>query len=721
MNIPNTIIRNTLTLTLVVLIFSWVVLYLYLKNQFNESVQEEFQRVSNSTESLFYLNIESNKKSIDAKLDKIVMTDNLSKAISKKNYKQIKSIVTPLYDELKTFNSLVHILTFRSPEGITLFRAHKPEFYGDTLNKNRTLIQDTNTLQRSFSGFEVGKLEMTYRITKPIFYNKKYVGSVEVGIDPSIFLKDLNIVFNTNIGIAIDKSLSEIMLKKNGISIDKNYVLVKSDKTLKKHFTHKHDETKESYIINMKIALENHLSKTLGYLVVGYDISSIVKKDSKFMYNLFFVIVVVMLLVAVSMHVGFDKILGYFTRQVYIDQLTGLENRESLKGALAPKERRVLFLSNIKEFSLLNDFYGVHVGNEILIQVARAFDKFAEENNFKAYRVSSDEYVLMTQDDSFDDEKYNNLIKKLHRDISSLKISIDDLDDDITVEVYSGIAYGDTNTMEDAQMALKKAKKQSLPYLMYSQQVDTKEFSQSVIKMKKTIKHAIEHHNVVPFFQPIGNRDGKTIKYEALVRIVEFNGGEKSILMPDSFLDIAMKSGLYIDLEKEMIGKSLYFFANRDEKISVNFLPNDFFNPAVMNTLIEGIKSFDSPDRIVVEITEQEGVDDFARLLKVVERLRGLGVQIAIDDFGSGYANYTHVLKIKPDYLKIDGSLIKNIVTDEESKILVKSIVNFAKELNVTTIAEYVENEEIFNLLKEYGVDEYQGYYLGRPTDLMNQ
>jgi EAL domain-containing protein (putative c-di-GMP-specific phosphodiesterase class I) len=165
---------------------------------------------------------------------------------------------------------------------------------------------------------------------------------------------------------------------------------------------------------------------------------------------------------------------------------------------------------------------------------------------------------------------------------------------------------------------------------------------------------------------------------------------------------------------------SLTFFADKDEKISVNFLPSDFLNTSLMDTFIELVAKFDSPQRIIVEITEQEGVEDFERLVRVVEKLRKIGVQIAIDDFGSGYANYTHILKLKPDYLKIDGSLVRNILTDNDSKILVKSITRFAGYLGIKTVAEYVENKEIFELLKEYGVDEFQGYYFGRPTDLLN-
>jgi EAL domain-containing protein (putative c-di-GMP-specific phosphodiesterase class I) len=210
------------------------------------------------------------------------------------------------------------------------------------------------------------------------------------------------------------------------------------------------------------------------------------------------------------------------------------------------------------------------------------------------------------------------------------------------------------------------------------------------------------------------------VKYEALVRIVEFDNGKKNILPPSEFLEVSMNNGLYIKIAKEMLEQSLNFFATRSEKISVNFLPNDFFNPSIIDALMSGIEKFESPKRVVVEITEHEGVENFERLLEVVKRLRDIGILIAIDDFGSGYANYAHILQIKPDYLKIDGSLIKDILTNNNSKILVQSIVRFAKELGITTVAEYVETKEIFELLKEYGVDEFQGYYFGRPTDLMS-
>lgn len=95
-----------------------------------------------------------------------------------------------------------------------------------------------------------------------------------------------------------------------------------------------------------------------------------------------------------------------------------------------------------------------------------------------------------------------------------------------------------------------------------------------------------------------------------------------------------------------------------------------------------------------------------------------MGVTIAIDDFGAGYSNFERLLEFEPDILKIDGSLIKNIVIDEYSRNVVETIVSFAKKQNIITIAEYVENEEIFNILYNLGVDYSQGYYFGKPEQI---
>ena len=726
MNLPAKTKRNTLIWVTVVLLVSWVVGYMFLEHQFNLVVEDRFEELYKSTDELFEINVEHERQKFSLELEKIVSLYGLSEAVATKNHEGLNAIISPYYTELKKVYPDVKILTFRSLDDITLLRAHKPKFYGDELNKKRKLIVDTGKLQRSLYGFEVGKLEMTYRVTQPIFYDNNYVGSVEIGLAPIHFIKDINTVFTMEIGLAIDKSLLNIMLDSTDIYIDNRYLFLKGSKKLKQYFVQNMKqnstslENDSSLKIKMDIPLENHLSETLGYLVVGFDTTDIVKKDRDFMNKLLLMGVFVALSLVAVMHFGFNMMLKYFTKQVYTDHLTGLKNRQALNDKLFSEKNNVLILSNIKEFSLLNELYGVEVGNEVLKQTAKAFESFAQKYDLYVYRASSDEYVLLKDESSFEADKYDDILEELHTFISSFTIYIDSIDETLGIEIYSGIAFNHAHSLENAQMALKNAKAKALPYLAYSDNVDTKKDSEHILEMKRVIKYALEHKNVIPYFQAITDRDGNIVKYEALVRIIDFENGKKNIIYPDDFLPIAMKSGLYMSVAKQMLTQALSLFATRDEKISVNFLPNDFFNASIMDTFMELLNKFESPQKIVVEITEQEGVDDFDRLVKVVKHLRNLGVLIAIDDFGSGYANYAHILKIKPDYLKIDGSLIKNILTDEESKILVKSIIRFAQDLGIKTIAEYIENEEIYKLLKEYGVDEFQGYHFGRPKNLIN-
>ena len=138
-----------------------------------------------------------------------------------------------------------------------------------------------------------------------------------------------------------------------------------------------------------------------------------------------------------------------------------------------------------------------------------------------------------------------------------------------------------------------------------------------------------------------------------------------------------------------------------------------------LNNALEKLK-FEDRNRLVFEILESENLSDYDFLEEFVLKYKKLGVKIAIDDFGSGYSNFIRIIRLKPDYLKIDGSLIKNIDKDNNSYEIVKSIIAFSKTLNIRTIAEYVHSEEIFNLLLELGVDEFQGYYFGKPDEIFS-
>jgi EAL domain-containing protein (putative c-di-GMP-specific phosphodiesterase class I) len=118
----------------------------------------------------------------------------------------------------------------------------------------------------------------------------------------------------------------------------------------------------------------------------------------------------------------------------------------------------------------------------------------------------------------------------------------------------------------------------------------------------------------------------------------------------------------------------------------------------------------------VFEIVESEGIEDYEDVLKFIIKVKSYGCKIAIDDFGTGYSNFTHLLKLQTDYIKIDGSIIKDLDTNLGSRALIKTIVNFAKEMGIKTIAEFVEDEKIFTIVKELGVDYTQGYFFSQAV-----
>jgi EAL domain-containing protein (putative c-di-GMP-specific phosphodiesterase class I) len=155
--------------------------------------------------------------------------------------------------------------------------------------------------------------------------------------------------------------------------------------------------------------------------------------------------------------------------------------------------------------------------------------------------------------------------------------------------------------------------------------------------------------------------------------------------------------------------------------LSFNFTYSDIVNTEFLNKLELFFKKVpDSGSRVVFEITENESMESYDVVKEFINRFRKYGIRIAIDDFGSGFSNFNYILEMEPDYLKIDGSLIKDIDTNPKSLTMTEAIVNFSKKLGIKVIAEYVHSEKIFIMLRDIGVDEFQGFYFAQPTEAEN-
>ncbi len=197
-----------------------------------------------------------------------------------------------------------------------------------------------------------------------------------------------------------------------------------------------------------------------------------------------------------------------------------------------------------------------------------------------------------------------------------------------------------------------------------------------------------------------------------LVRYIDEDG---KVYSPFFFLEVAKRSRLYPEITKTVITKACKTFSNRDEKFSINLSIEDILNVSTIEFLIQEVKKYNLERQLIVEILESEGIDNYGSVINVIENLKTNGVEIAIDDFGTGYSNFAYLISLDINTLKIDGSLVKDIDTNLSSKAIVKSIVSFAKELNIRTVAEFVSSENIYNVIKEIGVDYAQGYYLSEP------
>jgi len=399
---------------------------------------------------------------------------------------------------------------------------------------------------------------------------------------------------------------------------------------------------------------------------------------------------------------------------LYTDNLTNLPNRAKLIKELQNDENLVLSsicILDINSFKEINDFYGHKAGDLILIELGKLIKKNIEEyKSLKLYKFPSDTYCITNTENN-----KKEFLKTIENILEVSYKTVFNFDQyEIDIRLTAGMSFSNKNNkLITADIALQTAKKDHKDFMIFYDELDKfQEYENNMLWTKK-LKSAFNRDNIEVYFQPlINNRTLKVDKYECLVRLIDEDG---KVVAPFFFLDISKKSNQYTKLTKIVIEKSFKKFKNLPFEFSVNISYEDIEDPEFLVFIKEMIKEYDLAEKVVFEILEDENVKNYSLLILFIDEIKALGCKVAIDDFGSGYSNFEHLLKMNVDYLKIDASLIKNIATDENSYKITKTIVEFAKSLNLQTIAEYVENKEIFELTKELGVDYSQGYYFSAP------
>ena len=425
------------------------------------------------------------------------------------------------------------------------------------------------------------------------------------------------------------------------------------------------------------VPIKNSDGMIIEYISAGYDVTELIEKRTKL-------------------------------RSVFsTDPLTGLGNRVSLISFLNYDPTGVLVLINIDRFKEVNDIRGHTTGDIIIKELgSRLFNSISDEK-YSLYRVQADVFALYTLK-----ENVIAVEKKVYEFLDTIGKEPYIVDEHSFILTYTaGMASNDENLFSYADMALSEAKNTKRRVKVYEDSMSNiQEYKQNILWVKK-LHLALAEDRIVPFYQPIYNyHTGEIEKYECLMRLLE----DGEVIPPFHYLPVAKKTKLYPELTYKMVAKSIDKFALLSQEFSINFSIEDLMNEKLMNFVYDYAEQKDVFKRLVFEIVESEEIEDNDSISKMIDKFKAVGVKIAIDDFGSGYSNYSYLISLKADFVKIDGSIVEHLLEDERTVEVVKSIVNFAQKSNMKTIAEFVSSEELNTLVKSLGVDYAQGWYHGK-------
>ncbi len=417
-----------------------------------------------------------------------------------------------------------------------------------------------------------------------------------------------------------------------------------------------------------------------------------------------------------TINADLDKIAKEKTKELeYLynhDPLTGLSNFLRLGKEVETGSYEHLLLLDIANFAMINKQFGKEFSNKILKAASEALKEHMAESA-RLFKTESDRFVYLMKEKQ--PEKIEEFCQQIISFFDMRPLEVEDVEINIGFSIGIARIVDDAYPVVDAEYALETGKGiGSRYYYFYDDSME------SVVKAKETIKwldatrRMIEEDNIVPFFQPIIDiASSKVVKYEVLAR--GYHKGE--MLSPDIFIGPAERLGLVGSITRMMINKSFAYLQESDISFSLNLTLRDLLDDDMIDFLQRKIEVYGiDPLQVTFEILENVTIGEHhIAISKQLRALKTIGFKIAIDDFGMENSNFSRLLSIDFDYIKLDGLFVKGLVHNEKERTIVAAIVGLAKSLGIKTIAEFVESEELFEIVKGCGIDMVQGYYIGEP------
>jgi diguanylate cyclase (GGDEF)-like protein len=417
------------------------------------------------------------------------------------------------------------------------------------------------------------------------------------------------------------------------------------------------------------------------------------------------------------------------------DPLTGLVNRHKFSEHLtdeiarvrAKRGRSALLFVDLDQFKYVNDTLGHAAGDRLLKQAAARLKSGVRQEDTVS-RFGGDEFTILLKDVSEKQVKTicDTLLQDMmdHQFIESGKTF--SIPCSIGATMLGDTHYTPAEFLAQADMACHDAKALGRNrFQFYKTSGQERDQMAADVGWSQHIQRALADNLFVLQYQPIVDiRLGEPTHFEALLRLKLEDG---QLVPPAAFLPAATRFGLMTQVDQYVIRNALRALAKfrrtrRDIRFTLNVSGNIFEDTDLWGCVEENLKLNDLPaDAVILEITEQVAVRNIVTASQQIEQMRKLGCQFAIDDFGAGYSSYTYLKNLPVDYIKIDGSFIRNLAEDEFDQTIVRSIIDIARMAKKKTIAEHVGNERTYALLLEFGVDLAQGFYVGKPSSRLSR
>jgi diguanylate cyclase (GGDEF)-like protein len=409
------------------------------------------------------------------------------------------------------------------------------------------------------------------------------------------------------------------------------------------------------------------------------------------------------------------------------DSLTDLPNRslfhdragQALLATTREPGRVALMLLDLDRFKEINDTLGHHNGDLLLKEVGKRLRSEVRDSDSVA-RLGGDEFgVLLTR--VADDRAALSVAEKVRQALRQpflLEGIALDVDASVGVALYPDHGEDVETLLQRADVAMYLAKEDHSGCELYSATRD--EYSPSRLALVGELRRAIDGDELVLYYQPKADLDnGQISGVEALVR---WQHPVRGLIAPDEFIPLAERTGLIRDLTLTVIDAALRQLSawrkqEIDLSVSVNLSARDLLDLELPQTVSRLLDKYQLPaQRLELEITESVILADPMRARAVLSRLDLMGVQLAIDDFGSGYSSLGYLKRLPVGEIKIDRSFVMNMQHDENDAVIVRSTIDLGRNLGLRVVAEGVENEAIWHDLARLHCDQAQGYYLTRPV-----